>query len=117
MTPRVDRHVRAAREQRDGNGPGCPAGAKYSNANTIERALISQGSATLNFEGLPATAFTEVRGTPETFDAAARQAILEALAATGGRIYGPFGAAARLGMPPSTLQGKMQRLGISRSTR
>jgi transcriptional regulator with GAF, ATPase, and Fis domain len=86
-------------------------------ANTIERALISRRAATLDFEDLPATAFIAVRGTPETFDAAARHAILEALAATGGRIYGPLGAAARLGMPPSTLQGKMQRLGISRSTR
>jgi DNA-binding NtrC family response regulator len=86
-------------------------------ANTIERALISRRGATLDFEDLPASAFAAVRGTPGTFDDAARHAILDALAAAGGRIYGPLGAATRLGMPPSTLQGKMLRLGISRSTR
>jgi formate hydrogenlyase transcriptional activator len=86
-------------------------------ANTIERALISRKGATLDFDDLPASTGSGIGGTPVTFDDAARRAILDALAATGGRIYGPFGAAARLGMPPSTLQGKMVRLGISRPTR
>ena len=86
-------------------------------ANTIERALISRRGSTLDFDDLPARVRSDVRGTPRTFDDAARQAILNALAATGGRIYGASGAAARLGMPPSTLQGKMVRLGIGRSTR
>jgi len=85
-------------------------------ANTIERALISRKGATLDFDDLPANT-VPVDGTPGTFDEAARHAILEALAATGGRIYGPSGAAARLGMPPTTLQGKMARLGINRPTR
>ena len=83
----------------------------------IERALISRRGATLDFEDLPESSASAVGGTPGTFDDAARRAILDALAATGGRIYGPFGAAARLGIPPSTLQGKMLRLGINRSTR
>ena len=86
-------------------------------ANTIERALISRKGATLDFEDLPASPTSGAGGTPGTFDDAARHAILGALASTGGRIYGPSGAAARLGMPPSTLQGKMVRLGISRPTR
>ena len=86
-------------------------------ANTIERALISRTGATLDFEDLPASASAAVGGSPGTFDDATRQVILDALAATGGRVYGPLGAAARLSMPPSTLQGKMRRLGISRSTR
>ena len=86
-------------------------------ANTIERALISRSGATLEFDDLPASSAAGAGGTPGTFDDAARQAILEALAATGGRIYGPLGAAARLGMPPTTLQGKMAKLGIGRSTR
>jgi transcriptional regulator with GAF, ATPase, and Fis domain len=34
------------------------------------------------------------------------------LQATDGRIYGAAGAAAILGMPPSTLQSKMKKLGI-----
>lgn len=41
-----------------------------------------------------------------------RQAILEALGAKGGRIYGPNGAAAQLGLKPTTLYGKMRKLGI-----
>ena len=85
-------------------------------ANSIERALIAGNGATLDFDDLPASV-PEVAEASGTFDDAARQAILDALAATGGRIYGPSGAAARLAMPPSTLQGKMSRLGISRPSR
>ena len=43
-----------------------------------------------------------------------RRAIQDALRATHGRIYGPGGAAALLGLKPTTLQTKMRRLGISR---
>jgi formate hydrogenlyase transcriptional activator len=66
---------------------------------------------------LAASAVSSVKAPSGTFDDAARRAIVEALRATGGRIYGKSGAAARLGMPPSTLQGKMARLGIGRSNR
>lgn len=41
-----------------------------------------------------------------------RQAILDALGSRGGRIYGPDGAAAQLGLKPTTLYGKMRKLGI-----
>ena len=44
-----------------------------------------------------------------------RRYILEVLNATNWRIKGPKGAAALLGMPPSTLYGKMRKLGIKRS--
>ncbi|WP_304225929.1 sigma 54-interacting transcriptional regulator [Gracilinema caldarium] len=40
--------------------------------------------------------------------------IRKALAASGGKIYGPDGAAARLGLKPSTLQSRMKKLGISK---
>jgi formate hydrogenlyase transcriptional activator len=43
-----------------------------------------------------------------------RSAILDALRRTGGRIYGPRGAAAFLGVKPTTLYGKMRKLGIER---
>jgi hypothetical protein len=33
---------------------------------------------------------------------------------TGGKIYGPHGAARLLEMKPSTLQAKMKKLGVSR---
>jgi formate hydrogenlyase transcriptional activator len=86
-------------------------------ANTIERAIISRRGPTLDFEDLPVSLSSGDGAAAGTFDDAARRAILDALVATDGRIYGRFGAAARLGMPPSTLQGKMLRLGITRSTR
>jgi PAS domain S-box-containing protein len=43
-----------------------------------------------------------------------REAIETALAATGGRISGPSGAAAQLGMPPSTLESKIRALKINK---
>ena len=51
-------------------------------------------------------------GATGTFQDEARAVIERALEASGGRIYGPHGAAARLGLKPSTLQGKMKRYGI-----
>ncbi|MGE3768108.1 MAG: sigma 54-interacting transcriptional regulator, partial [Kofleriaceae bacterium] len=50
-----------------------------------------------------------------SLDAATREAIEGALRATRGKIYGAAGAAARLGLPPATLQSKMKRLGIDRA--
>jgi len=44
-----------------------------------------------------------------------RTAIREALGRTNGRIYGADGAAALLGLRPTTLYGKMRKLGISRN--
>jgi DNA-binding NtrC family response regulator len=48
--------------------------------------------------------------------AAHEKAIVEdALRATGGRIFGPSGAAARLGIPRSTLESKIRALKINKS--
>jgi transcriptional regulator with GAF, ATPase, and Fis domain len=41
-----------------------------------------------------------------------RAVLAEALEASGGRIYGPDGAAARLDLPPTTLQAKLRRYGL-----
>ncbi|MGD1092923.1 MAG: sigma 54-interacting transcriptional regulator [Bryobacteraceae bacterium] len=43
-----------------------------------------------------------------------KEAIEAALAATGGRVSGPSGAAARLGMPASTLESKIRSLRINK---
>jgi PAS domain S-box-containing protein len=43
-----------------------------------------------------------------------KETIERALAATGGRISGPSGAAARLNMPPSTLESKIRALKINK---
>ena len=51
---------------------------------------------------------------PEKLDDALRRHILDILRKTRGRLYGVKGAAARLGLKPTTLQGKMKRLGIKR---
>ena len=50
-----------------------------------------------------------------TFEQAERQAIIDALRAASGRIAGKRGAAERLGLKRTTLQNKMNRLGISRA--
>ena len=48
----------------------------------------------------------------ETLEAAAARHIEAALGACFGRVDGPFGAAARLGIKPNTLRARMKRLGI-----
>lgn len=52
------------------------------------------------------------RPTGRSFADLQRQAILDAIDAHDGRIYGPRGAAAALGLKPTTLYGKMRKLGI-----
>ena len=47
-----------------------------------------------------------------TFDESQRKIIKEALKASNGKIYGKDGAAALLGLKPSTLQSKIKKLGI-----
>ncbi|OQY70138.1 MAG: hypothetical protein B6D45_11720, partial [Ignavibacteriales bacterium UTCHB3] len=46
------------------------------------------------------------------FDDEMKQVIKLALAKCGGKIYGNNGAAALLGLKPTTLQSKMKKLGI-----
>jgi transcriptional regulator with GAF, ATPase, and Fis domain len=51
-------------------------------------------------------------GAHASLDAAMIRHIEDALAATGGRIEGPAGAAARLDVNPHTLRSRMRKLGI-----
>jgi formate hydrogenlyase transcriptional activator len=53
--------------------------------------------------------------TAKTWAAQERQRLLDALRAAGGRVYGPGGAAHRLGLNPTTLYGKMRKHGIDRT--
>jgi len=48
-----------------------------------------------------------------TMDEAERQTILQALKATRGKVAGPGGAAARLGLKRTTLQSRMKKLGMT----
>ncbi len=82
--------------------------------NLIERAVIVSEGEELAFDPgwLVGASAAE---TAKTWAAQERQRILDALRAAGGRVYGPGGAAHRLGLNPTTLYGKMRKHGISRS--
>jgi formate hydrogenlyase transcriptional activator len=94
--------------------------------NVIERAvIISRGTllnvplAELQSSVAPKAGHTVTRSTPaehrglrDILDETERTEILRALEASNGILAGPAGAAARLGMKRSTLQLRMQKLGI-----
>jgi formate hydrogenlyase transcriptional activator len=83
--------------------------------NLVERAMIVTNSQTLHVEpswlrASPAS----VSSRPTRLADIERQTILEALECCRGRIYGRDGAAALLGLKPTTLYGKMRKHGIKR---
>ena len=53
---------------------------------------------------------------PVTLEDSEREHILKILRETKGLLRGPKAAAARLGLKRTTLQGKMKKLGIDRSS-
>jgi formate hydrogenlyase transcriptional activator len=85
--------------------------------NFLQRALILSPGPTLALPDLPAAgaraaAPEPVSAAPGHFDDEVRALIARALSHAGGRVYGPSGAAALLGLRPTTLQGKMKKYGI-----
>ena len=83
--------------------------------NFIERAVILTQGSDLNVplkELKRASVVSTTSGS--TLEEAERQAIIEALQASSGKISGLGGAAERLGLKRTTLQNKMIKLGISR---
>ena len=86
--------------------------------NIIERAVILCSGKTLAVEEKLSDAISRTRETPGSFKqdlhAIERTQILEALKASNWKVKGTGGAADRLGLKPSTLRSRMQRLGISR---
>ena len=78
--------------------------------NVIERAAIVSSGDVLQVEVLDLGAAVEAP--PTTMADTERAAIRRALEASGWRIKGPQGAAAQLGHKPSTLYGRMKKLGI-----
>ncbi len=83
--------------------------------NLTERAVIlCQGDVLrVPLSELKAAPETESRG-KTTLEAVEREHILQVLREAGGVIGGPHGAAARLGLPRTTLNAKLRRLGIYR---
>jgi formate hydrogenlyase transcriptional activator len=89
--------------------------------NIIERAVILSPGPTLqvplsDLQAVPAPIQPEAApmAMPVTLVDAEREHIVKALIAAGWVVGGPSGAAARLGMKRSTLQKRIQKLGIAR---
>ena len=88
--------------------------------NFLQRALILSPGPELRLPELPAPAPSarapETRGEPplrpRPFHEEMRDLLGRALASCGGRVYGPEGAAALLGLKPTTLQGKLKKYGV-----
>ena len=87
--------------------------------NLVERAMIVTDGGTLDIDASwlssplapgesPAAVRTSLRDQE-------KQAILDALEQCAGKIYGPDGAAERLGLKPTTLYGKMKKHGVSKN--
>jgi transcriptional regulator with GAF, ATPase, and Fis domain len=89
--------------------------------NVIERSMIVCATDTFvvdeSWLSRESTRTRLATTTPLAADLGARerQMIENALAEARGRVSGPTGAAARLGMPPSTLESRIRALGIAKS--
>ncbi|WP_437596334.1 sigma 54-interacting transcriptional regulator [Sorangium sp. So ce590] len=81
--------------------------------NVIERSMVMSTGDELILSA-PLAAAPRAAGRAMTYREAAQRCIEEALRASGGKIYGEDGAAAALGLKPTTLQSKMRKLGIRR---
>ncbi len=87
--------------------------------NVIERSVILTQGPVLQV-AMPESAgivrTVAVRGTSMSPDAE-REKVLQALKESGGKVGGPLGAAARVGLKRTTLQSRMKSLGIRREFR
>lgn len=95
--------------------------------NVIERSLILWQGGALTFElpASPTVESAEAVATPvssatlltrEELKRRERDTIVAALKQTNGKIFGPDGAAALLGMKPTTLASRISALGLKRKT-
>jgi transcriptional regulator with GAF, ATPase, and Fis domain len=94
--------------------------------NTVERAVILSQGGPLRFELAPLASSASDRGkanpteparllTRDELKRQERDNIAAALKQTGGRVFGPDGAAELLGMKPTTLATRIKALGLSRT--
>ncbi|HEX2341698.1 MAG TPA: sigma 54-interacting transcriptional regulator [Vicinamibacterales bacterium] len=87
--------------------------------NFIERAIIVSTGPNLVLplhDVQPKARHAGATSKSMTLEDAEREAILRALRESNGVVAGPAGAAARLGLPRTTLHSKMRRLGIQRQS-
>ena len=83
--------------------------------NFIERSVILSEGSSLNVPLAELNSGNETGRHGATLEDMEREQILRVLRETGGVIAGVHGAAARLGMKRTTLQSRIQRLGITRT--
>jgi len=84
-------------------------------ANVVERAMIRSTGPCLELDGGPGARIVQSPAPPAgTLEAIERRHIEEVLRRCQWRINGPGNAAARLGLHPSTLRFRLQKLGITR---
>jgi transcriptional regulator with GAF, ATPase, and Fis domain len=88
--------------------------------HVVEQAVIVSQGPFLEFAGAPAGSLPAPDGplvSPEIrpLQDVERDHILAALQQTGGRVSGPHGAAALLGLKPTTLDARMKKLGLQRT--
>jgi formate hydrogenlyase transcriptional activator len=83
--------------------------------NVIERSVILTPGRVLQIAlpEVPKSSMPAARA-PRMEESAERERILRALRESGGKVAGPDGAAARLGLRRTTLQSRMKKLGIER---
>jgi len=82
--------------------------------NFMERSVILTQGSTLSIPLAELRTEIDTHPRDATLEALEREHILRVLRETGGVIAGMHGAAARLGMKRTTLQSRMQKLGITR---
>src|SRR5438128_11618710 len=84
--------------------------------NAVERAVILTSGPAFRVPMSEFRSRAVASGGAATLEATEREAILRALHETNWVLGGPQGAAARLGLKRTTLQSRIQKLGIDRST-
>jgi formate hydrogenlyase transcriptional activator len=84
--------------------------------NVIERAVILSKNETLRIDRdvLPAAESRGCAPLAASLEASERAAIEAALAASRGRVSGAYGAAGKIGLPASTLEFRIRKLGIDK---
>ena len=81
--------------------------------NIVERAMIISTGPKLRIRLSAAAAPARDQGSSKMVDVE-REHILSALEESGWRVRGPNGAAAKLGLKPTTLEARMAKLGVNR---
>ena len=83
--------------------------------NAVERGVILSRNGILTFSPESFSSHPQVKGSMSTsMKTHERQVIENALAISKGKISGNEGAAHRLGIPPSTLEFRIRKLGINK---